>query len=178
MPQSGRVVGQSHNHPLQWTGQGIALHRPSGLSALTRPLNGVALYGRGTRMGIGNWFSRWLSSKSASTSVPDGWTDDMTVSVQPPHTLSELVDFVLDAESRKVPSPDTVSNIAAGFGLSEDDAALAWDRALGGLVRAATGNSVNCPDKDKDPVAWISYQRCLLEPALIAAIRPQYATGR
>ncbi len=104
---------------------------------------------------------------------PDGWTDDLTIHVCPPLTLDELVEFVLQAEVRQVPSDATTAELVTRFGLSDEDAALAWDRALGGLVRAATGNPVNCPVREKDPVAWISYQRCLREPSLIAAIRPQ-----
>ena len=110
--------------------------------------------------------------------LPEGWTDDLTIHVCPPQTLEELVEFVLQAEVRKVPSDETTIELVTRFGLSEEDAGLAWDRALGGLVRAATGNPVNCPVREKDPVAWISYHRCLREPALIAAIRPQYVAGR
>jgi hypothetical protein len=104
--------------------------------------------------------------------IPEGWTDDMTIYVCPPATLEDLVEFVLQAEVQKVPFEATVAALTAKFGLSREDAELAWDRALGGLVRAATGNPANCPSKEKDPVAWISYQRGLRDPALIAAIRP------
>jgi hypothetical protein len=110
--------------------------------------------------------------------IPEGWTDDLTIHVCPPQTLEELVEFVLQAEARKAPSDETAADLVTRFGLPEEDAGLAWDRALGGLVRAATGNPTNCPSREKDPVAWISYRRCLQEPALIAAIRPQYVTGK
>jgi hypothetical protein len=43
------------------------------------------------------------------------------------------------------------------FGLSADDATLAWDRTFGGLVRASTRNRANCPPQDKDPIAWESF---------------------
>jgi hypothetical protein len=110
--------------------------------------------------------------------VQEGWTDDMTIHVCPPRTLEELVEFVLQAEIRKVPSDETVGTLATRFGLSVEDAGLAWDRTLGGLVRAATGIPANCPARGKDPVAWISYHRCLREPAIIAAIRPQFFSGQ
>ena len=106
------------------------------------------------------------------------WTDDLTIHVCAPQTLEELVEFVLQAEVRKVPSDQTTAELVSRFGLSEEDAVLAWDRSLGGLVRAATSNPANCPFREKDPVAWISYQRCLREPALITAIRPQYIVGK
>jgi hypothetical protein len=109
--------------------------------------------------------------------LPEGWTDDLTINVCLPRTLEELVEFVLQAEASRAPSDSTVAELVTRFGLSDEDAGLAWDRTLGGLVRAATGNPANCPVREKDPVAWISYQRCLREPALIAAIRPQYISG-
>jgi hypothetical protein len=54
-----------------------------------------------------------------------------------------------------------------------DSDSRAGDRTLGGLVRAATGNPAHCPSKEKDPVAWSSYQRCLRDPALIAVTRQE-----
>ena len=110
------------------------------------------------------------------SNISEGWTDDLTIQVAPGRTLDELVEFVLQAEARKVASASTVAELVTQFGLSQDDAELAWDRSLGGLVRAATGNPANCPDEQNDPVAWISYHRSLREPALIAAIRPRYAS--
>src|SRR5262245_15845121 len=124
---------------------------------------------------IKEWFY-WRSLQKAGSpqDVPEGWTDDLTIHVCPPRTLDDLVEFVLGAERQKVSYPDTIQALQTRFGLSEEDAELAWDRTLGGLVRAATGEPLNCPVREKDPVAWISYHRCLQEPALIAAIRPQY----
>lgn len=118
-------------------------------------------------MSVADWLRRAFQPR------PPAWTDDMSVRVRPPRTLEELVDFVLDAEARKVPSGDTTTEVMTQFGLTEEDARLAWDRALGGVVRAATSIEANRPDPEKDPVAWISYQRCLREPSLIEAIRPQ-----
>jgi hypothetical protein len=37
------------------------------------------------------------------------------------------------------------------------------------------GRAENCPKKDKDPVAWFSYQKCLNQPDLIAAGYPKLA---
>jgi hypothetical protein len=87
--------------------------------------------------------------------------------VCPPKTLEDLVEFILQAEARKVRSDETISELITRFGPSKEDAELAWDRTLGGLVRAATGNQINCPEREKDPVAGISYQACLREPAVI-----------
>jgi hypothetical protein len=105
--------------------------------------------------------------------IPEGFTDDMSIALPPGRSAEDVVDLILRAEAQKMPYETTLSELIA-FGLSEDDAMLAHDRALGGLVRAATRNPRNEPPKEKDPIAWTSYQRCLREPALIAAIRPQY----
>jgi hypothetical protein len=109
--------------------------------------------------------------------IPEGWTADMSISLAPHHSIEDVVDFILRAEVRHVGSESITGELTTRFGLSDEDAALAWDRTLGGLTRAATGNPANCPVRDKDPVAWASYQRCSDDPALIAAIRPQYEAG-
>jgi hypothetical protein len=58
------------------------------------------------------------------------------------------------------------------------DAALARDRAYGGIVRAATGNSRNCPQRDKHPIAWESFQRARRDPSIIGRIYPQFERER
>lgn len=108
--------------------------------------------------------------------IPEGWTDDMSIEVTAGHTLDALVEHILQAEIQKIPHENTVAYVMHEFALSEDDAELAWDRTLGGLVRAASKNDANCPSREKDPVAWISYHRCRQEPALITAIRPASST--
>ena len=61
------------------------------------------------------------------------------------------------------------------IGLSQDDAALAWDRVHGGIVRASTGNEANCPSKDKDPLAWLSFHKATADNSIIAAVYPKFA---
>ena len=85
------------------------------------------------------------------------------------------MDFVIDQQVVKVSADATVQELATRF-VIEDDAEFALDRVLGGIVRAATGNPANCPDRTKDPVAWVSYQRAVLQPAIIRAIRPEYGS--
>lgn len=117
-----------------------------------------------------------LFTKEALVSIPVGWTDDMNIQIAPDRTLDQLVDIVLQAAMRQDDSATTIAALIRDFGLSEEDAALALDRACGGVVRAATGNPQNCPNQQKDPVAWLSFQRCLREPTIIGAIYPQYAS--
>jgi hypothetical protein len=105
--------------------------------------------------------------------IPEGWTDDCSVQLRPGCTLEALVNFVIEQQVAKVSADSTVQELATRF-VIEDDAEFALDRVLGGIVRAATGNPANCPDPTKDPVAWMSYQRAIREPAIIEAIRPEY----
>ena len=107
--------------------------------------------------------------------LPEGWTDDMNIAVGPGHTVDEIVDFVLQSTIQHDSPAVMIEHLCNEFALTQADAELALDRTYGGLVRAATDRAENCPVKERDPVAWVSYQRCLKEPDLIAAIRPEYA---
>ena len=107
--------------------------------------------------------------------IPGGWTDDMTLVVPEGRTLDELVESVFRAAVSGENRPVIVHRIVTDFGITQADAELALDRVCGGAVRAATGQKVNRPRRDKDPVAWISYQRCLKHPELIASLYPQFA---
>ncbi|MFG1604800.1 hypothetical protein [Actinoplanes sp. NPDC049265] len=106
--------------------------------------------------------------------MPD-WTDDMTITLPPARTIPEVVEFVLAATLRQVPPDQIAEALAADLGLSPDDAELAADRALGGLVRAATRTPDNRPDQAKDPVAWESFHRGIRDPSLVERIYPQFA---
>ena len=107
--------------------------------------------------------------------VPEGWTDDMTVVVPTGRALNDIVDYVLQAKIRHETPSNMARHLVDEFGLTQSDAELALDRTCGGVVRAATGHRGNCPPKDKDPLAWLSFQRCLKQPELIGAIYPQFA---
>lgn len=107
--------------------------------------------------------------------VPEGWTDDMTIVVPTGRSLDELVDYVLQSTIRRETQTKMIQYLTEEFGLTQGDAALALDRTYGGVVRAATGQRKNCPAKEKDPLAWLSFHRCLKQPELIGAIYPQFA---
>jgi len=109
------------------------------------------------------------------SNIPDGWTDDMTIVVPTGRSLDDVVDYVLQSTIRGVSPAKMVAQLSVEFGLTQADAELALDRTYGGVVRAATGQKSNCPTRDKDPVAWLSFQKCLTQPDLIAAIYPQFA---
>ncbi len=107
-------------------------------------------------------------------SIPEGWTDDISIPLPPGLQVEDIVEVVLSSAIRNVPHEDVLGGLAA-LGLSAEDAALAYDRVLGGLVRAATRNPANTPSKEKDPIAHASFLRCQRDPSLIAAIRPGWA---
>jgi hypothetical protein len=59
------------------------------------------------------------------------------------------------------------------WGLTDDDAVLACERALGGAFRAGTISPANEPSADRDPIANSSYHLCRANRALISAIFPK-----
>lgn len=106
---------------------------------------------------------------------PIVWTDDMNVVLPPGRTVKQVVDFIIKAALHGTPDDTIEQLIAAEFKLSPDDAALVRDhRTFGGIVRAATGNQVNCPDRAKDPMAWQSFQLATINRSIIARIYPQF----
>jgi hypothetical protein len=107
--------------------------------------------------------------------IPDGWTDDMNIPLPAGRTVEQVVEFVIQAALRGTPDDTTEQLLTAEFLLSPDDAALARDRTCGGIVRAATRNQENCPRREKDPMAWESFQRAMRDPSIVARIYPQYA---
>lgn len=107
--------------------------------------------------------------------LPEGWTDDMNIALPAERTLDEVVSIVISMSMGKSEQDETEDALIGTIGLSRDDAALAWDRVHGGIVRASTGNEANCPSKDKDPLAWLSFHRAIADNAIIVAIYPQYA---
>ena len=107
--------------------------------------------------------------------LPEGWTDDMNIVVSAGRNLEELVDYVLECAKRGDARTTIVQHLSENFGLTQADAELAMDRACGGVVRAATRRADNCPAREKDPIAWLSYQKSLKRPDLIAALCPQLA---
>jgi hypothetical protein len=99
-------------------------------------------------------------------------TDDLRVGIPAGRTVADVVSLVLSraAEGRSAEEIDAA--LVTELGLSADDAELARDRALGGIVRAGTRNEANRPSPVKDPVAHESFERALADPSLPARIYP------
>ncbi|BCY13596.1 hypothetical protein L3i22_086840 [Actinoplanes sp. L3-i22] len=73
-------------------------------------------------------------------------------------TMRELVLFLRTADAGGTSRRDVLTVLTERFALPFDDARLAMDRVQGGVVRASSGLPENEPDRDKDPLAWTSYQ--------------------
>ena len=114
----------------------------------------------------------------AMSKIPDGWTDDMSIQLPPGQTVEAIGEFVIQREISKISSDDTARALVATFGMTSDDAALVYDRILGGIVRAATGIAANRPNATKDPFAYFSYERASRDQQIIYAIRPDYVKAR
>lgn len=89
--------------------------------------------------------------------LPDSWTDDVNVTIRANRTPPELVLAVMGLVQNIHGGSEMVDQIAREFGMSEEDARLAFDRVQGGIIRALTARWDNCPNRDKDPLAWLSF---------------------
>ena len=105
--------------------------------------------------------NNWLRRLQPKPSVPDGWSDDLSVQLTGGRTVEELVDYILVANQQGRQHETLIAALATEFGLSNEDAELSIDRVGGGIARAATGNRANCPNRGKDPIAWASFQRAI-----------------
>lgn len=70
----------------------------------------------------------------------------------------ELVVYLRAAHEEGVRRRELLAVLTERFALPFDDARLAMDRVMGGVVRAASGIAANEPDRAKDPLAWMSYR--------------------
>jgi len=85
--------------------------------------------------------------------------DDLSLRVARRETLVSLVDYVLESDRAGRRWPEVRDVLVERFALSYDDARLALDRVAGGRDRARIPSPANEPNRAKDPVAWIAYQR-------------------
>ncbi|MEU4620320.1 hypothetical protein AB0G04_10135 [Actinoplanes sp. NPDC023801] len=105
------------------------------------------------------------------------WTDDLTVPLPPGCTPADVVDLLVQVAGRPSAGDEAVRVLGVRYAIASDDAEFLYDRFCGGLVRAATGNPLNCPPADKDPVAWESFQRGITDPYLVGRGHPGLAPG-
>ncbi len=89
--------------------------------------------------------------------LPEGWTDDLSVDLVPGMSEDALVEKVIAAFKDDFDFEVIHSDVICPYLANPDDADLVLDRALGGIVRALTGNMHNCPDQSKDPIAWRTF---------------------
>jgi hypothetical protein len=106
------------------------------------------------------------------TNLPDGWTDDMSINLPPGRTNQQIVQHILSVMMSDEGSEKLLDTLVNEFQLSQEDAELAIDRTLGGVVRASTGNPLNRPHWAKDPLAAISYEMSMKDRQIIKKLRP------
>lgn len=90
--------------------------------------------------------------------MPEGWTDDMRIRMDPSRSVADLVQTIMEGLASNTPHEAICADIAANYGVHDDDLGLALDRVRGGIVRAMTGIAGNEPSSTKDPLAWSSFQ--------------------
>jgi hypothetical protein len=90
-------------------------------------------------------------------SIPEGWTDDMSIDARHNGDVSKIVATVLAWFHEDVGYESAVELLQVSFGLSLDDAFLTMDRVPGGVIRAITGNPANRPNPKKDPLAYTAF---------------------
>jgi hypothetical protein len=90
--------------------------------------------------------------------IPEGWTDDLTISLPPGRTVDELATRIMRSLIVHTPFEEIYLDTRKAFSLSSDDAHLAIDRVQGGIIRALTGRLDNKSDKIKDPIAFSSFE--------------------
>jgi hypothetical protein len=118
--------------------------------------------GEGDRVGLMSWLRRRFWPASSLAGVPSGKDRlDYSIPIRADRTLDELVDTILEGREIDVALDELCFVLSVEFGLSLDYAALAWDRVEEGIERARAGDSAQCPDRDTDPVGWISFQRAM-----------------
>lgn len=85
-----------------------------------------------------------------------GWTEDMHIKLIGTLDFESLIDQILSRfrnyeDFSQIYEELIVPNVA------EEDRDLVLDRAIGGIVRALTGNQLNKPDKIQDPIAYKTF---------------------
>ncbi len=121
----------------------------------------------------------WLKSifnRNTVSKLPDGWTDDMSFLLPSGVTEEEIVEAVINAALDGITDEENEARLVA-LGINENDAALARDRVFGGIVRGTTKNQANCPLREKDPLAWLSFQKTIKDISIAKKIYPQYFTS-
>ena len=81
----------------------------------------------------------------------------MNVTIREDRTLLDLARVVMERVAAFNGQPEVVSAVAGEFGMSAADAWLAFDRVKGGIIRALTTRLDNCPEREKDPLAWHAF---------------------
>jgi hypothetical protein len=110
------------------------------------------------------------------------WADETNFCFQFPlqgSDTAELLAQVILERARVHPDLETLlRELTARFSLLEGDAFNATDRALGGVVRAASRNPAARPNQFDDPVAAAAFDIAMLDDAILDDIYPNWKSWR
>ena len=90
--------------------------------------------------------------------IPEGWTDDMSVEIIEGKTEEQLTLALMDSLRKRDSYEAMIGICTSAYGLTEDDSDLAIDRVQGGIVRALSCRIDNKPDAVKDPLAYWAFK--------------------
>lgn len=86
-----------------------------------------------------------------------GMTDDLSVNIKNGKSNKELTQVIMDFLLQGKDDDLMIKESMNLFGLSDDDANLAIDQVSSGIVGALTGYLEKKPNKNKDPIGWLSF---------------------
>ena len=123
--------------------------------------------------------SAWDSSVMAAY---EEWGDTRSYTYVP-HikegcTLEFFVSTILGLAKAEPKQDEFIKLVSRNFEISEEDAMSSIDRALGGVVRAASLNPRACPDRSSDPVASIAFEQAFNDHSIIDAIYPMWRSWK
>lgn len=106
------------------------------------------------------------------SNIPEGWTDDLSIQIPTNTSIEKLTKFVIE-EAFKGQNSETIANeLISKYEIPTEDAYLILDRVFGGITRAATNNSLNRPNPNKDPFANSSYEMAINDKEIISFFFP------
>jgi len=76
----------------------------------------------------------------------------MTKAVEREYLERDLAKWLLAAIESHSPNEQIQSTLVSEFGLPENEAHLAWERAVDGILGAISGSRKNMPDSKFDPI--------------------------
>jgi len=81
----------------------------------------------------------------------------MARTVEREHFTTSLAGFLLEAIESHLPEKQIQSTLMSKFGMSEDEARVAQEKARGGVMRAISGSRKKMPDPKVDAIGYATF---------------------